>query len=334
MSDYKTLLDVWMNPETTGIFAELGKLNVPWKTDAGAESLDLAYYYNHSGQKIISPLVRSQLTDEVVDSAHADKLAHMLYTIYKESWSREWDALVTAKYSPIENVDGYISETTETTGNKTGKSSNTDSGTDNHAYSGTDTMSETGTDNTAHNGSDSETDTGTDVHALTGTDTQKNTGTQENKNVNKDGKSVTDNDIYGYNSSDASNAGKSTTTVNQTITDTRTDNLTQTLEHGQTDTETVNLKKTNEYNSSENETIDKNSSTTYNHSIDETISMTHSGSDSEDTTGSEKHELHRHGNIGVTTNQQMITEELELRKTSFFDLVMRDLDKYLVLNVY
>lgn len=334
MSDYKTLLDVWSTPETTGIFSELGKLNVPWKSDAGAESLDLAYYYNHSGQKIISPLVRSQLVDEAVDSDHAGKLAQIIFTIYKESWEREWDALVTAEYSPIENVDGYVSETTETTGNKTGKSSGTDTGTDNHAYSGSDSYSETGTDNTTHGGSDTETNTGTDVHALSGTDTQKNTGTQKDVNENKNGKSVTDNDIYGYNSSDASNAGKSTTTVNQTINDTRTDDLTQTLEHGQTDTETVNLSKNNEYNSSVNESIDKNSSTTYNHNIDETISMSHSGSDTEDTTGSEKHELHRHGNIGVTTNQQMITEELELRKTSFFDIVMRDIDRYLVLNVY
>lgn len=47
------------------------------------------------------------------------------------------------------------------------------------------------------------------------------------------------------------------------------------------------------------------------------------------------HKLTRHGNIGVTTSQQMLTSELEVRKTNFFrDIVYKDIDKVLTIGVY
>lgn len=42
----------------------------------------------------------------------------------------------------------------------------------------------------------------------------------------------------------------------------------------------------------------------------------------------------RSGNIGVTTTQKMLNEELEIRKTIFFNNIMKDLDKLLCLNIY
>lgn len=44
--------------------------------------------------------------------------------------------------------------------------------------------------------------------------------------------------------------------------------------------------------------------------------------------------LHRHGNIGVTTNQQMIESEIELRKKNFFEIVYSDVDSVLALKIY
>lgn len=44
--------------------------------------------------------------------------------------------------------------------------------------------------------------------------------------------------------------------------------------------------------------------------------------------------MHRHGNIGVTTNQQMIESEIELRKKNFFDIVYSDVDSVLALKIY
>lgn len=42
--------------------------------------------------------------------------------------------------------------------------------------------------------------------------------------------------------------------------------------------------------------------------------------------------LTRHGNIGVTTSQQMLQSELDLRKLDFINLVFRDLDRILLRN--
>lgn len=45
--------------------------------------------------------------------------------------------------------------------------------------------------------------------------------------------------------------------------------------------------------------------------------------------------IERHGNIGVTTNQQMITQEIEMRdKYILFDIMMNDVDALLTLNIY
>lgn len=44
--------------------------------------------------------------------------------------------------------------------------------------------------------------------------------------------------------------------------------------------------------------------------------------------------LTRSGNIGVTTSQQMIESEIELRKKNFFELVYQDLDKVLTIPIY
>ena len=41
-----------------------------------------------------------------------------------------------------------------------------------------------------------------------------------------------------------------------------------------------------------------------------------------------------HGNVGVTTNQQMIDAELKLRKTSMIEIFLRDIDDFLCLKVY
>ena len=41
-----------------------------------------------------------------------------------------------------------------------------------------------------------------------------------------------------------------------------------------------------------------------------------------------------HGNIGVTTTQQMITQELELRKHDFYRIIYMDIDSILCLKIY
>lgn len=45
-------------------------------------------------------------------------------------------------------------------------------------------------------------------------------------------------------------------------------------------------------------------------------------------------QLTRHGNIGVTTSQQMFEAELKLRENLYYDIIFKDIAKELFLNVY
>ena len=50
--------------------------------------------------------------------------------------------------------------------------------------------------------------------------------------------------------------------------------------------------------------------------------------------GSQDRTLSRHGNIGVTTSQQMINSEIELWQWNFFSEVFKDIDKILTIQTY
>lgn len=48
----------------------------------------------------------------------------------------------------------------------------------------------------------------------------------------------------------------------------------------------------------------------------------------------ERNELNRHGNIGVTTSAQMISENIELWKWKYFKEIFKDIDSILTTGVY
>lgn len=58
------------------------------------------------------------------------------------------------------------------------------------------------------------------------------------------------------------------------------------------------------------------------------------GNSSSTTTLTGTDTLTRKGNIGVTTTQQMITQELELRKNDFYRIIYSDIDSILCLKIY
>ena len=104
------------------------------------------------------------------------------------------------------------------------------------------------------------------------------------------------NDIYGFNSSEAVSDSKSANTTNASA------NSTSSGTRNITDTETRNT----------------------------TDTTTHA----ESGTGTNTHEEHRRGNIGVTTSAQMISGEIELWKWNFMDSVFNDICKYIALSIY
>ena len=97
---------------------------------------------------------------------------------------------------------------------------------------------------------------------------------------------------------------------------------------GGSNTQTGNVETENDkygFNSS-SAVHDNKSKTTYN-SVKTTLSSNSSGSD--------EHEIRKHGNIGVTTNAQMISSDIEVWKLNkFYDLLCADICKVIALSIF
>lgn len=134
---------------------------------------------------------------------------------------------------------------------------------------------------------------------------------------------------------------------NYAMTETETPNLTTTeapnLTHSTTDTQETNLTtsqssdaSTYGFNSDESTPTDEGSSSqTITGDADENVrtsTTSETGTKTTSQTGSKT--LIRSGNIGVTTSQQMLNSEIQLRKFDFYNMIMNDIDNVLCLNLY
>ena len=169
---------------------------------------------------------------------------------------------------------------------------------------------------------------------------------------------------FGYEYNPINNYDMTETMTNDTTqhthghTETITDNLshtktgTETTAYDTTDETTNNLNNTIEeqiegFNSSEyqpaNKSIADNTGTqtntkdgtdtlTYNTTNRDTGTQTHANTGTD--TDVRNYVLTRSGNIGVTTSQQMLESELELRKWNFFERVYNDIDSVCCLSIY
>ena len=301
MKEYKTLNDVYTTWLTSGIFSDLQNFDVPWKDKNINHDLDIAYHGNHSGDKIVSVLIDKLLNnDGTLSPGSRNNIASAIFTMYGDNWKHLWETTIQ-EYNLLDNTDAFITETTNTEQNTNSSNNGTDSGTVTYTQTGTDTT----------------TGTGTVSHAITGDDTTKQTGTVTTGGQSTE--SSTDaSSIYGFNSASASNADSQsrtgTTDVNQTETRTTEDKLS----HNTTDTETRNTEDTVAHDTTNAETRDLKTGQT----------------GTEKVTGTVTHEIHRHGNVGVTTNQQMLSAERDLWKWYFYNYVFTDLDRFLTIGIY
>lgn len=301
MEEYKTLNDVYSNWLTSGIFSDLQNFSVPWKDKNINHDLDIAYHGNHSGDKIISVLIDKLLNDDgTLSPGSRTNIASAIFAMYGDNWKHLWETTIQ-EYNLLDNTDAYITETTNTEQNTNSSNNGMDSGTVTYAQTGTDTT----------------TGTGTVSHAITGDDTTTNTGT-----VTTGGKSTESsnaaNSIYGFNSSSASDADSQSRTGTTDVNQTETRNTTDKVMHNTTDTET-------------RDTTDK---VTHDTTNTETRDLKTGQTGTEKVTGTITHETHRHGNIGVTTNQQMLSAERDLWKWYFYTYIFSDIDKFLTISVY
>ena len=271
-----------------GIFSELSKLSVPWSTNS--IDLDIEYFGNHSGDKIISPLVSKLLVDDKLTSDSITRLASIIFSLNGDNWSRLYSAL-QEEYKALQNYNGDETRTVTTTD------------------TGTDTFSHTGNETNTLNDSSSNTRTGSESLESSGSDSLSKTGT-----VGSQGSNLSDNNVFGFNSSSSVPSDNSNSSNNSTD----TYNLSDKTSYGKKDTKVYNNVSDSGSRESTN-TVSNESSDTETKNLQTNTSET----------------FHREGNLGVTTSQQMLESEFELRMNyRFFDVVFADVDKTLALQLY
>lgn len=215
----KSLFGVTPDPLTGGgIFSALQSLEPPWVDEDIALQLDLAYYGNHSGGKVVSPLIDRLLTADKLTSIDMTTLACVLMATNKERWSREW-ATRSAEYDPIENYRMTEEMTDDETVTEYGRS-----------HTRTDNLShtETRTDNLMRTIDNQEVTTPN----LTSTSQQATRGFNSNSDVNTDKETATntgtnrvDTDGTEHNTGTQGTTGSNTGT--QTDADTGSDTSTR-----------------------------------------------------------------------------------------------------------
>ena len=249
---------------------------------------------------------------------------------YKELpyWQRVYNASLL-EYNAIENYRRMETETIQDgkTEEHSGSDVNRAGGTDALARTGTDTATDSGTEALARTGSDTSTDSGTEALARTGTVTSAATGTdsstvESTTETEQGGNDTTGHDITGFDSMQLVNNTQDQTTYGKTEdVDTTTDTditygRTDTQTNNTTDTTTFGKVNTQQHNTTDTTTFGKVNTQQHNTTDTTTYGKTDTFQHGEkiEHEGTSERSVLAYGNIGVTTSQQMLTQELDIAK--------------------
>lgn len=336
-------------------------LSIPW-TDEYPKPNGIDYHFNRSGGKMISPFLMS-FGGEVLTESERQSIARVIVARYYKNWAKEYDTL-NQSYNMLENFNGIESESFSTT--ETQKTKTTDTGnTHQSIYQDSDTSETTG-------GSVSATKTSSEQNSATRTADTKNTNSQhehnkirttDDNNADKMSDQYTGDlfherhtksdgirDIYGFNTAEV-NGVPSEREESNSYSDNTTTHRGSEREHDKTSGlhdesaeknnvshETAVTTDTNTGSVSTQETDSTTTSETKggegkNHDYGNASSSQQGTSDTEHHNVTQR-DLHRHGNLGVTTSQQMIESERELWFWDFCEYVYECIDKVLTCPYY
>lgn len=317
-----TATPYWASWTGQGIFTKLKEI-APWGDEVNEARLNDMYGLARQ-DKILSPLAYSIYFEVTYPPQHVldtptNTIAEMAIVEFGEKWKRLWE-LRNTDYDPLENY--RMTETGGDSNIKTGSITRTDTGTVTDTHTGTDTLTKSGEETHSKSGTETLTKSGSETHSFAGKEKTTNTVTS-----NTTGSS---NGVYGFNSSTAvpSDTSSGTQTglsdseleyTNRTNTDAFTDRVDTAGFNNRVDTDGfTNRQDTQSKNLTDAETRNLSAGETYN-------SVTDTGT----------HSLSRYGNIGVTTSEQMATSQIELWQVfDFFQIVFKDIDSILLLDIY
>lgn len=219
------------------------------------------------------------------------------------AWSRKWQPTLTRwatalsiEYNPLENYDRQEDWTDTNTGTQT------------NTNTGTQTLTNTGTQTTTNTGTETTTNTGTQTSVGSGGESTVKSGSEKEQ---ADGGSTTENKTSAFDTT----AG-TWTDKDKTIFD--TDQSNERTYNDVTDTHTLNDLTTER-------TDDLTAERTDDLTQERTDDLTQERTDdltAERTDDLEAHHEGRvHGNIGVTTSQQMLKSELDLGYWNIYEKI-------------
>ena len=241
-----------------GIFTAMNQRSPLPFSDVAPATLDLEYFGNISGNKIVSPIIDNVVAGDTIQTAERELLADVIIGLYYKKWEKLYNTF-NLEYNPIQNYDMVetmrndetihaYGRTDTRTDNLSHVTDRTDETTHNTTDTRTDNLSHVTdrTDEITHNTTDTRTDNLS--HAKTGTDeTEYDISEVTTPNLTNN----TDNSVFGFNSvaavgSDSSaSTATGTNTVDKTGTETKTYNLTDrdtgTQATAKTGTETTDI---------------------------------------------------------------------------------------------
>ena len=282
----------------SGFMTALTAQPVPWADDISGAVLDMEYHGNVSGEKTPSPLVGKMLVNGSLPPASVSALASLVWELNKQSFEKDW-AVLGLEYNPIENYDGTETETITKTGTNTGTVKNEADGSDTTSKSLSGSVTGSGSESVSTQYGSTITKNGTEITNTTRNDST-NTG------------------VYGFNSAVA---------VPDSTSETESKVENGTVQNSQTEAKTGGDGENRITSDSTTTSNTESGSVTYGKKDTETRNL----ANSESTTRN----WNRHGNIGVTTSQQMIQSEIDLWMWNYFyNVVFPACDRVLANSVY
>lgn len=206
------------------------------------------------------------------------------------------------------------------------------------------TETEATTSNITNSGSDVVTGSDTKGHWIAGFDSQPVSATDDGLvKQTRDQDEATTTTQYGKTER---GTGSKTTTFGKTVdTDTsetttfgKTENNSDTTTFGKTvdtdtsETTTFGKTETNKDETTYGKTENVQETKTYGETINKTGGLTHG--EQVATTNEGEHELHAHGNIGVTTTQKLIREQRQVDLFNLYDIIIEDFKMRFCILVY
>ena len=83
-----------------------------WLSSTDAETLDMEYYLNHSGDNYISPITYKLYVND--DTTYLTKLASIIKLKFADKWNKLYKAFFVDEYNPIENYSMVEDENVNT----------------------------------------------------------------------------------------------------------------------------------------------------------------------------------------------------------------------------